>query len=457
MTAGRAITRDEAAASVGISRKLAAFHLDKLVDAGLLRARYETPGGIRKVGRQPKVYEPTDAQITVNIPDRRHELLADLLLDAVLTEGADENAAQAAVRAAGQRGREVGETAREETRPGRLGPERGLTACEKLLDEYGYEPVREPPTQLRLRNCPFHPLAAKAPDLVCGMNQAFLSGYLGGLEITGVQAGCWKLWSSVCGVTKLPVGATAGQHEATSHPVHRSWEHRPGHLRRRLRRPRLRRPAGCPALRLARRGRDGPPGPVRTRSARRTRLPPRRAPGRTRRPGRCHLPHRRPDRGAARPLARHRLPAKQAAALDRMTGGGPLVLGLGIGGRDDDIRSRASTSAPEADASTSRWRRCPERIPCAEILRESPSQTGDRTYVLVNSARRRERSCRSSATWHQPRGTPRARRTQPPRTGGRPTTAKTTVVLPAPARTSDAGFPRRPVGMISSSSGDGVR
>ncbi|MFK4106067.1 hypothetical protein ACI2L1_39630 [Streptomyces sp. NPDC019531] len=51
----------------------------------------ETPGGIRKVGRQPKVYEPTDTQLTVSIPDRRHEFLADLLLDAVLTEGPDES------------------------------------------------------------------------------------------------------------------------------------------------------------------------------------------------------------------------------------------------------------------------------------------------------------------------------------------------------------------------------
>ncbi|MGQ5635852.1 MULTISPECIES: helix-turn-helix transcriptional regulator [unclassified Streptomyces] len=186
--ARRAVTRDEAAASVGISRKLAAFHLDKLVDAGLLRARYETPGGIRKVGRQPKVYEPTDAQITVTIPDRRHELLAGLLLDAVLTEGADENATQAALRTAEQHGRQLGEAAREETRPGRLGPERGLTACERLLEQYGYEPVRDTPTRLRLRNCPFHPLAAKAPDLVCGMNHAFLSGYLHGLKANALQA-----------------------------------------------------------------------------------------------------------------------------------------------------------------------------------------------------------------------------------------------------------------------------
>ncbi|MFD7133065.1 helix-turn-helix transcriptional regulator [Streptomyces sp. NPDC059894] len=186
--ARRPVTRDEAAASVGISRKLAAFHLDKLVDAGLLLARYEVPGGIRKAGRRPKVYEAAGVQITVTIPDRRHELLADLLLDAVLTESAGESAAQAAVRSAGERGRRLGEAARQETRPGRLGPERGLTWCERLLDRYGYEPVREAPTVLRLRNCPFHPLAAKAPDLVCAMNQAFLSGYLGGLQVGGVRA-----------------------------------------------------------------------------------------------------------------------------------------------------------------------------------------------------------------------------------------------------------------------------
>jgi predicted ArsR family transcriptional regulator len=94
---------------VGISRKLAAFHLDKLVDAGLLRAGYGAPGAVRKVGRRPKVYEPTDNEIRVSIPDRRRELLADLLVEAVLTEGDDETAAQAAVRTAGNRGRELGE------------------------------------------------------------------------------------------------------------------------------------------------------------------------------------------------------------------------------------------------------------------------------------------------------------------------------------------------------------
>ncbi|MFI2608234.1 helix-turn-helix transcriptional regulator [Kitasatospora sp. NPDC018619] len=186
--AGRPVTRDEAAASIGISRKLAAFHLDKLVDTGLLRARYGAPDGVRKVGRQPKVYEPTDTQITVSIPDRRHELLADLLLEAVLTETGDRSAAEAAVEAAGRRGRDLGRTERELSRPGRLGAERGLTLCERMLEAYGFEPVREAPTEVRLRNCPFHPLAAKAPGLVCGMNHAFLTGYVDGLDIGGIEA-----------------------------------------------------------------------------------------------------------------------------------------------------------------------------------------------------------------------------------------------------------------------------
>jgi DNA-binding transcriptional ArsR family regulator len=37
--------RDEAAAAVGISRKLAAYHLDKLAEAGLLEVRVERRSG----------------------------------------------------------------------------------------------------------------------------------------------------------------------------------------------------------------------------------------------------------------------------------------------------------------------------------------------------------------------------------------------------------------------------
>ncbi|GHG03280.1 MULTISPECIES: helix-turn-helix transcriptional regulator [Amycolatopsis] len=182
------VTRDEAAEAVGISRKLAAFHLDKLVAAGLLRTRYEFVGGIRKVGRAPKVYEPSDLEVQVSIPPRQHDLLADILLDAVLEEGDGETARQATLRTAHRHGEALGSAEREQLRPGRLGTERALTLISAVVERHGFEPDRETATCLRLRNCPFHPLATKAPDLVCGINQAFLGGLLDGLQASTVEA-----------------------------------------------------------------------------------------------------------------------------------------------------------------------------------------------------------------------------------------------------------------------------
>ncbi|GAA3093966.1 helix-turn-helix domain-containing protein [Streptomyces echinatus] len=75
----RPVTPEEVAEGLGISRKPAAFHLDKLVAAGLLQAHYEAPTGIRKVGRRPKVYEPVDETIAVHIPERRYGMPADVL------------------------------------------------------------------------------------------------------------------------------------------------------------------------------------------------------------------------------------------------------------------------------------------------------------------------------------------------------------------------------------------
>jgi predicted ArsR family transcriptional regulator len=186
--AGRPVTRDEVADDLGISRKLAAFHLDKLVEAGLLRAHYEHPGGLRRVGRRPKLYEPSGVTVQVSVPERRHEFLADMLVEAVLTETGGEDPRQVAARVAWERGRGLGAAERQATRPGRLGAERGLTICEHMLERYGFEPARQAGTRLRLRNCPFHPLAARSPDLVCAMNHAFLSGYLDGLRVTGLRA-----------------------------------------------------------------------------------------------------------------------------------------------------------------------------------------------------------------------------------------------------------------------------
>jgi len=185
--ARRPVTREEAAAAVGISRKLAAFHLDKLVETGLLRVGCASTG-VRKVGRTPKVYEPSEADIRVSIPPRHHDVLAGILLDAVLTESDGESAREATMRVATRHGEELGTAERDRSRPGRLGTERALTLAEGVLARHGFEPSRETPTSVRLRNCPFHPLTAKAPELVCGINRAFIAGFLTGLEADTVSA-----------------------------------------------------------------------------------------------------------------------------------------------------------------------------------------------------------------------------------------------------------------------------
>lgn len=181
----RPVSRDEAAAAAGISRKLAAFHLDRLVAAGLLHASYGSPDGVRRVGRAPKHYRVAELDICLSIPPRRPELLAEILLDAI-TDGAQPSGAVLGV--ARRRGIATGEAERAAARPGRLGAERALTLAAGMLERGGFEPVRENPLLLRLRNCPFHPLVQRAPDLVCGLNHAFVAGMLDGLGAATVNA-----------------------------------------------------------------------------------------------------------------------------------------------------------------------------------------------------------------------------------------------------------------------------
>src|SRR5258708_8566180 len=79
------VGRDDAAAAVGIGRALAVYHLDKLVESGLLAASYRRPAGRTGpgAGRPAKVYARSDREFAVSVPPREYELAARLLLDAV--------------------------------------------------------------------------------------------------------------------------------------------------------------------------------------------------------------------------------------------------------------------------------------------------------------------------------------------------------------------------------------
>lgn len=183
------VTREEAARAVRISVKLAAFHLDKLVDRGLLRTDQRLPTGARRpVGRAPKRYAPSDMQVSLSVPERRYELAGEILVDAFCQGDPTVRSTEAALQVARQRGRQLGAEARQARRLRQPGPERTMAIAENLLEQYGYEPSEDGEGGLVLRNCPFHSLAARAPELICGINAAFIDGVLRGLGNSTVQA-----------------------------------------------------------------------------------------------------------------------------------------------------------------------------------------------------------------------------------------------------------------------------
>jgi predicted ArsR family transcriptional regulator len=180
---GRPVSRDEAATAAGISRKLAAFHLDKLVDRGLLTHTYARPPGRggRGAGRSSKYYEPSDRQIDVTIPERRYDLLGAVFLRALRSMRRGEAGEDAARRAAEETGLEIGRAERERRGLPPPGPERAMAVTTQVLEERGYEPYRDDRGCVRLRSCPFHVLAEQERDLVCGMNERLVEGIVRGL------------------------------------------------------------------------------------------------------------------------------------------------------------------------------------------------------------------------------------------------------------------------------------
>jgi predicted ArsR family transcriptional regulator len=194
------VGRDEAAAAAGVGRALAVYHLDKLVESGLLAATYQRPAGRSGpgAGRPAKLYARADREFTVSVPPRSYELAARLLAQAV--EADDSGRSRAALGQVARRlGTELGYGYRAEAggrgTPGGDGRgtaddgTRSVTACEvgSVLARQGYEPCRGGDGVIRLRNCPFHQLAERHREVVCGMNLTLVEGLVDGLGADGWQ------------------------------------------------------------------------------------------------------------------------------------------------------------------------------------------------------------------------------------------------------------------------------
>ena len=183
---GGDVSRDEAARATRVSRALAAFHLDKLVEADLLEATFKRlhgrggPGA----GRPSKLYRRSTTQMDVSLPRRRYELAAHMLAQALAT--AQSEATLEALRSAARDwGRRLaGESA---DRRGRGLP---LKRVARALEACGFEPsgTTDEGGEVVLRNCPFDSLRAESREMICGMNLALIEGLLDGLGVESVRA-----------------------------------------------------------------------------------------------------------------------------------------------------------------------------------------------------------------------------------------------------------------------------
>jgi len=182
-----AVGRDEAAGALGVARSVAAFHLDKLAEVGLLEVEFRRPPGRNGpgAGRPAKLYRRGTGELTIHLPERRYELAGRLLAGAVAKA---EQTEAAPAEAAGEEAREHGRRVGQEARAGlarRRAP--GLDAVTTALADEGYEPLVEGRSVV-LRNCPFHALAEAQRELVCGMNVELVQGLIEGMGAKGVEA-----------------------------------------------------------------------------------------------------------------------------------------------------------------------------------------------------------------------------------------------------------------------------
>lgn len=169
------VSRDAAAAAVGIGRTLAAYHLDKLADAGLLAVSYQRPAGRGGpgAGRPAKLYTRTAGEIVVSVPPRDYLLLARLLVSAI------EQDARGAVRSA------LNTAARDAGRQAAVDADGDALAA---LRDCGYSPQVDADGVITLRNCPFHSVAKDHLEVVCGLNLQLVGGVIDGSSRPGARA-----------------------------------------------------------------------------------------------------------------------------------------------------------------------------------------------------------------------------------------------------------------------------
>jgi predicted ArsR family transcriptional regulator len=172
---GSAETVTAVAAAVGLHENTARFHLDALIEAGLVRREAESR---RQPGR-PRVLYRADA-----VPGQQaYRDLATAMVRHFAGELTDR----------GARAEAAGQAWGAELRAGRPADgDDGLPGVVACLARLGYQPelVAGPPATIGLRSCPYVDLAAGDRATVCELHLGLLRGLLkvdGPWEVTALE------------------------------------------------------------------------------------------------------------------------------------------------------------------------------------------------------------------------------------------------------------------------------
>lgn len=158
------VGRDEAAKALDMARGTAAFHLDRLVEAGLLVTEFHRRNGRSGpgAGRPAKLYRPVPRELVVSVPERHYDVAAELLIRAVEeSDRTGEPIRPTLDRVSTELGRALGAASDSMT---------------DVLQRLGYEPVDDGADGVLLTNCPFHRVAQHHTATICSANAALLQG-----------------------------------------------------------------------------------------------------------------------------------------------------------------------------------------------------------------------------------------------------------------------------------------
>jgi predicted ArsR family transcriptional regulator len=187
------VSREQAAEALGVQRGIAAHHLDRLADDGLLEFEYRRLNNRRGpgAGRPAKVYRRAQVELGLTLPPRDYELVGRVLADAADRSRHDGTPIEESIeRSARDAGRSLADDVRQEVGAAageRAHPDRRARVVE-VLRRRGFEPETRPNGVTVLHNCPFHQLAQSHTELVCGMNLCMLDSFLAELEGLDLRA-----------------------------------------------------------------------------------------------------------------------------------------------------------------------------------------------------------------------------------------------------------------------------